>query len=412
MGRLSTIFVRNAKAGRHADGDGLYLFVRPTGSKQWVCRLVVANADGTKGKRRDFGLGSATLISLADARHMAIEYKELARKGIDPSIELRNREVERIANEAKMSVVFSDAAMRAYKELSPSWKNPKHRAQWINTIERYTFPYLGDKRVNEIEARDIIHALKVIWLEKPETARRVRQRIATVLDFSYGQGWRDRDAPMRAVSLALPKQPSRNNHFAAVPYLEASSVFSQLWDLEASMGRLALLYAILTAARSGEVRGAKWSEINLEQKIWTIPAERMKAGKEHIVPLTEKVIEILDKVKPLQQTSDSFLFPSTKLGPLSDMTLSASQKSVIEGFTVHGWRSTFRDWSSEITGFPSDVCEAALAHTISNKVEAAYRRGALLEKRRKLMDAWASYLEDRNMKVVDITDVREIKVRS
>jgi integrase len=360
----------------------LQLYVKDSGTKSWVLRITV------NGKRQDFGLGSFEEVSLADARRKADEIRATVRAGGDP---------KRMKAEAKAAqsavVTFREAAEATHKEQEGGWKNAKHRAQWLSSLAAYAYPAIGDVPVSEIEGPAIRDLLAVIWLAKPETARRVRQRIGAVLDWAYAKGLRQSEAPMRSLSKGLPRQPKKDNHFAALPYDEAPALMAELAKL-GTAGRLALRFLILTAARSGEVRHASWQEIDLEDQVWTVPASRMKAGKEHVVPLTAPAIEILQALQGAYGcAASSPLFPGKGGKPLSDMTLTKVLRTELSGsYTVHGFRSTFRDWAAEQTSCAGEVVEAALAHTIANKVEAAYRRTNYLEKRRILMKEWASFL--------------------
>lgn len=385
MGSLTALAVKAAtKAGRYGDGNGLFLFVKESGARSWVLRV---QADG---KRRDFGLGSLADVGLADARGKADEIRKQFRSGIDPV------EAKREAKAARAVIpTFADAAQLAFDEQKAAWRNPKHRAQWISSLQTYAYPSLGKLRVNMIDGPMIRDMLLPIWLEKPETARRVRQRVATVLDWSHAKGFRESEAPMRAIAKGLPRQPRKDGHFAAIPYPELPALMAKL-AMSGGMGALGLRFAILTAARSGETRGALWGEIDLEAATWTVPATRMKAGKAHIVPLSDAAFEIL-KMAALTSNCkpDTPVFPSVTGKLLSDMTLAKALKTAGGStYTVHGMRSAFRDWAAEMTGTPGDVVEAALAHTIANRVEAAYRRTNYLDKRRLLMNAWASYLAE------------------
>jgi integrase len=382
MANLSPFHVKNAKPGRHGDGKGLYLLVGPGGSKSWVLR-VQAN-----GRRRDFGLGSLDVVSLSEAREKAAEGRKMVREGLDPAIEWRRRRTP--------APTFEGAARLYHGTVKGSWRNPKHADQWINTLETYAFPNLGKLTVNRIDAADIQSVLIPIWQSIPETARRVRQRIGTVLDYARGQGWRDSEAPMRAVNTLMKgiRQPKAKN-FSAMPYEAVPSFVAKLQDGGISVGKLALRFLILTAARSGEVRGATWPEIDLQQALWNIPADRMKAREAHSVPLTKEAVEVLEAVKPFSGgKANAFVFPGLKRGqPLSDMTLTKVLKtSGANGYTVHGFRSSFRDWVADCTSYPGEWAEAALSHTLPNKVEAAYRRTKFLGQRRPLMESWAAYL--------------------
>lgn len=383
MGQLTALKVKAAKVpGRYQDGAGLMLVVKPSGARSWLLRIQAY------GKRREFGLGSASDVSLADARQKADELRRQYRSGLDPVALKRAAKAE-----ADGIPTFETAARQVHAEHRAGWRNAKHAAQWLSTLEKYAFPFIGERTVAAIEGPEIRDLLAKIWLSKPETARRVRQRIGTVLDWAHAKGYRAAEAPMRSISRGLPRQPKRDNHFAALPYEELPALMAEL-EATVSLGRLALRFVILTAARSGEVRGATWAEIDLNQKIWTIPADRMKAGKEHVIPLSEPASRILKAAEPFRgRKKDAFIFPGKPGKPLSDMTLTKVLRDTGQAhITVHGFRSSFRDWAAEQTATPGDVVEAALAHTIRNKVEAAYRRTNYLEKRRTLMEAWGAFL--------------------
>lgn len=365
--------------GRYADGNGLYLQVRPSGSKDWMLRIVV------QGRRRDIGLGSETLVTLSDARDLALKYRRIARAGGDPLEERRK-------NQAVPT--FKEAAERVHHAHSQSWRNAKHRAQWINTLEQYVFPEIGNRAVDQVESADILRVLMPIWTEKPETARRVRQRIGTVLDWAQASGFRMAGNPAAAVMKGLPKQNKPKDHFKAIPYADLPSLLPSIREFAAMPStKLALEFLILTAARTGEVIGADWSEIDTENKAWLIPGSRMKARHDHRVPLTDRCIEILAQARALDPKSE-FVFPGRSPGkPLSNMAmLTLLKRDIGVNWTVHGMRSAFTDWASERTNFPREVCDMALAHTIKDKTEAAYRRGDLFAKRRELMEAWEGFV--------------------
>lgn len=379
MGKLTATAVKAMREpGRYPDGDGLMLFVDRNGARRWIFRIQVS------GKRRDFGLGSAKDVTLADAREGAAALRKQVLAGIDPVAE-KKREREPIPT-------FAAAARRVHEEHKRGWKNGKHQAQWISTLETYAFPRLGDMTVDAIEGPAVRDVLAEIWLEKPETARRMRQRIGTVLDWAYAKGFRLTEAPMRSLSKGLPRQPRKGDrHHAALPYTEVPAFLAKLRERE-SVGRLALEAALLTAARSGEVRGATWAELDLEAATWTIPASRMKAGKPHVVPLSTPALDVFRRAVRLRQAESDLLFPGMRSGkPLSDMTLLKVLRDMDAGVTVHGFRSSFRDWVAEATNTPGEVAEAALAHAVPNAVERAYKRTDFFEKRRRLMDAWAAY---------------------
>jgi len=387
MGKLNPLQVRNLKEpGRYSDGDGLILEVRPGGSKSWLARLQ------SNRRRRDYGLGSLKDISLNEAREKAREYRKLLRAGIDPLEAKRQfREIP----------TFKAAAKAYHSEWKKRRRNAKHEAQWLSTLESYAFPRFGDLRVDQIGTGQVRDALADIWLTKPETARRVRQRIGKVLDYAHGAGWRSAFA-MNAVNGSLPEQPRKTGRFEAMPYARIPE-FSGTIKERPSMGRLALEALILTAARSGEIRGACWSELDLEAATWTVPAERMKAGKDHVVPLSPAALDVFRRAAELRTEATELVFYGSKRGkPLSDMTLLKVLRDLKEPYTVHGFRSAFRDWVAEQTNVAGEIAEAALAHAIPNKVEAAYKRTDFLDKRRKLMDAWGNYCIGEVAKVVQL----------
>lgn len=383
MTGLTLLEVKNAKPGRHADGKGLYLLVKPSGAKSWVLRVQVG------GRRRDYGLGSLDLVSLSEARDRALAYRKTAKSGLDPSLERKKAQ--------RAIPTFEEAARSYHKAVKASWRNGKHADQWLSTLKAHAFPTIGSLRVDHVDAPTIQSVLLPIWLTLPETARRVRQRITSVLDFAHGQGWRETETPRNAVNTLMKriKQPRRSGGFAAMPYAELPAFMGKLRGESPTVGRLALQFLILTAARSGEVRGARWDEIDFEKAQWNIPADRMKAGEAHSVPLPPAALEALRQVRELTTVRKGQpIFPGLKGQPLSDATLAKVLRVAGGGaYTVHGMRSAFRDWIAEQTSFPGDWAEAALAHTLPNKVEAAYKRTKFLEQRRKLMTAWADYLE-------------------
>lgn len=377
MGKLSATAVRAAtRPGKMGDGDGLFLIVQPGGSKSWVCRVQ------KNGNRRDFGLGSASKIPLKIARERAAEIRTWVEMGLDPAFERRK---------AEGIPTFKEAAAKVLAAHRKTWRNEKHEGQWLRTLESYVFPALGSIGVHEITGPMIRNVLAEIWLSKPETARRVRQRIGTVLDWAYASGYRETEAPMRAITKGLPRQPKKDGHFAAMPYAQVPAFITELRKRE-SFSRLALEFAILTAARSGEVRGAVWHEIDITERLWTLPKDRMKACREHVVPLTKAAMRIIERCMELRARDCLLVFPGMRDSqPLSDMTLTKLLKEMKQPYTAHGFRSAFRDWVSEETDCAGDIAEAALAHVVSNKTEAAYRRGNLLDKRRDLMSRWSLF---------------------
>jgi integrase len=396
-GKLTATKVRALKEpGRYGDGAGLMLVIGSDGSRKWVLRL---QADG---RRRDFGLGSAADVTLANARSEAERLRQMVRAGLDPVAE-RNRVADPVPT-------FSEAARRVHAEHRPTWKNAKHAAQWLTTLEAYAFPHFGDVSVADVTGPMVRNALADIWLTLPETARRVRQRIGAVLDWAHAKGYRSSEAPraMLTAGRGLPRQPKNRGHFAALGW-KAVPAFLQALDRTPHAGegtKLAVRFLILTAARSGEVRGALWSEIDHEARVWSIPGERMKAGRPHTVPLSNAAMAVLERAALMRMSddADALVFPGERRGrPLSDMTLTMALRRMKADCTVHGFRSSFRDWAAEATNFPREVAEAALAHVLADKVEAAYRRSDLLEKRRKLMEAWAGFCTGANGKVISLS---------
>jgi len=378
VGTLTTAGIKAiSEPGRYIDGDGLMLRVTESGSKNWILRVRI------EGERRDVGLGSFKVVTLAEAREKAREYRRLIAQGVDPVAE-KKKVVDPVPT-------FREAATRVHADHKAAWKNGKHQAQWISTLETYAFPMIGARPVDKIEGPLIRDVLAPIWLTKPETARRVRQRIGAVLDWSYVKGYRETEAPMRSLAKGLPRQPRKDGHFAAMAYSDVPKLIARLRE-RSSVGRMALEALILTAARSGEIRGATWSEVDLNTGMWSVPAERMKMGRVHHVPLAPQAIEAFRRAEGLRVPCSDLVFPGQKLkSPVSDMTLLKVMRDMETGVTVHGFRSAFRDWVAEETSYPGEVAEAALAHAIPNKVEAAYRRTDFLEKRRSLMREWATF---------------------
>jgi integrase len=365
------------KRGRHADGGGLYLSISPNGGRRWVFLY------RWHRKPTEIGFGSARDVTLARARELAAQSRAKLAEGINP------KETRRATNGS----TFGDCADRAIDAMRPSWRNRKHAAQWEMTLRDYAAP-LRRLPVDKITTDDVLSVLKPLWNEKPETASRLRGRIERVLDSAKAQGLRNGENPARwrghLDQLLSKRQRLTRGHHAAMGYADLPTFMRDLQTRQATAAR-ALEFAILTAARSGEVLGGRWPEFDLDRGVWTVPAKRMKAGREHRVPLSRRALKI---VKAMHHARDGdFVFPGQKYGkPLSVTALEmVLRRSKIEGATVHGFRSTFRDWAAERTNFTNEVCEAALAHVIENKSEAAYRRGDLFGKRRTLMDAWAVY---------------------
>ncbi len=401
-GKLTAVKVRNLKEpGRYVDGNGLMLVIGADGSRKWVLRIQHG------GKRRDIGLGSAADVSLAEARDAAETMRKQIRAGVDPVAERRKA----AEPEPERAPTFKEAALKVHAEHAPSWKNAKHGAQWLATMDRHAFPSLGDVPVDQVTGPMVRDALASIWLTIPETARRVRQRIGTVLDWAHAKGYRASEAPMRSISKGLPKQPKGHEHFAALPWSDVPGFLVTLRETDKAgvVVKLLFEFLILTAVRSGEARGARWSELDLDARLWTIPKARMKAGKAHVVPLSDRAVKLLEQARDLRTDDklDALVFPGSRSGrPMSDMALTMLLRRMGAGCTAHGFRSSFRDWAAESTNFPREVAEAALAHAVGNKVEAAYRRSDLLEKRRKLMEAWAGFCAGTGGRVVPMSRKR------
>ena len=398
---------RITKSGRHAVGvvPGLLLVIKPeTGAKSWILRVTVGN------KRRNIGLGGYPEITLAKAREKARESKELIEKGIDP---VEQKKALRLAfiKSQNGCMTFAEATQRCYEKKLPEFKNIKHSKQWMSTLENYAFPIIGRMPVNEIDLPHVISVLEPIWETKTETATRLRQRIEAVLTWATVSKYRKGENPARwkgNLSEVLPKPNKIKTvkHMPALPYKEINAFMTELKEKE-GMGARALELIILTACRSSECRLATWDEIDFQEKTWTIPAERMKAGKEHRIPLTDDAIKLLNNLPHFE--GSNYLFTAPKGGPISDMTISAVCRRMEVEAVPHGFRSTFRDWAAETTNFPREVAEQALAHTLPSTVEAAYRRGDLFNKRVKLMNAWNTYINKKTDESAKVIPIREAK---
>ncbi len=372
--RLTAAFVKTAKAGRHYDEHGLMLRVLPSGSRHWVWRGTVG------GRRVDLGLGGYPYTSLAEARQKAFEYRKLARAGHDP----------RAVKDAPPT--FEAALEEVLAIQRPSWRpGSRSEAQWRASLRRYAFPRLGSMPVDQITTADVLAVLAPIWGTKRETARRVRQRIGAVMKWAVAQGHRTDNPAGDAIAAALPKGGAPRKHFRALPHAEVGAAIAEVWKSGAAVAtKLALEFLILTAARSGEVRWARWDEIDDEAATWTIPADRTKSGREHRVPLSGRALAVLGVAEEFGDGSD-LVFPSPAGGVLSSSTLSKAIRDLELDCVPHGFRTSFRVWCGD-TGVDREVAEAALAHVVRNKVEAAYARGTLFERRREVMEAWGDYV--------------------
>lgn len=390
--KLSARKVDAAAPGKHEDGGGLRLVVSPTGAKKWVLRVTI------RGKRREMGLGTYPDVTLATARDEAARCRSIAKAGGDPI-------AERTAVK-RQTPSFTSCAAQYIRSQRHGWRNPKHQRQWVRTLKTYARPVIGERLVNEITTEDILKILSSIWTTKNETAKRVQGRIENVLDFANAHGFRAETNPARwrgHLDKLLPK-PTRVRsvtHHPAMPYSDVAAYMDELRHMD-GIAPKALRFLILTATRTNEVRFAQWSEINLTDATWIIPAGKMKSHREHRVPLASEAMEILDELPHLQD--NPYLFPGMReRRPISNMALLNTMRRTGFGvrgargnYVPHGFRSSFRDWSGEVSSFPRDVAEMALSHVIENKVEAAYRRGDLFRKRRTMMQEWADYLTTRD----------------
>ncbi|MEQ1638800.1 MAG: integrase arm-type DNA-binding domain-containing protein [Methylococcales bacterium] len=372
--------------GYYSDGDNLYLRVSGTLSKSWA---FVYKKDG---KRTEMGLGSFPDVTLENARDKAEEPRKTLKAGIDPLQDKRQQTRTKRLTKAKL-FTFKQCGESYIKSHTPSWKNPKHIQQWTNTLTQYVYPFFGDLDVKEVDTGLVTQCLEPIWLTKNETAGRVRGRIESILDWATAHKYRSGDNPARWRGhldklLANPSKVQKTEHHSALPYTEISAFITQLRQQEGIAAKC-LEFTILTASRTGETIGATWDEIDFNRKVWTIPASRMKAGKEHRVPLNQHTIGILSSMSEIK--TNAFVFAGTSKGLSNMAMLQLLKRMERTDITVHGFRSSFRDWAAESTAYPAEVVEMALAHSIKNQVEAAYRRGDLLEKRNKLMEEWGRY---------------------
>ena len=384
-------------SGWHAVGhvSGLGIKVAPSGSRAWVLRTTVA------GKRREFGLGGFPTISLASARERARSTLDKIYAGADPAVEKREVKAALIAQKAKL-VTFKNLAQQYIDQHEASWKNSKHAAQWVSTLETYAYPICGSMVVAEITTPILLNILEPIWQTKTETASRLRGRLEAILDYATAKGLRDGPNPARwkgnlALTLPAKRKVSPVVHYRALEVKDMPNFYKKLKAINGTAAR-ALEFLVLTAARSGEVRGMQWNEVDLINKVWVIPASRMKGGREHRVPLSKAAVSILNSIK--KNPVSKFVFESSKVEkPLSDMALTALMRRMNVDAVPHGMRASFRNWSAEQTSYPNEVCEMALAHTIPSGTERAYRRGDLFDKRRFLMNDWESYLKAKVKKI-------------
>lgn len=378
-----------SKPGRYADRGGLYLNVSRAGTKSWVYRYQINK------KRHEMGIGSVKYVSLREARQKADRASEQRSQGLDPKL-ARDKEKQQAINQAEWT--FDRCAEDYIKSHKAGWKNEKHASQWTNTLTKYATPVIGDLAVDLIETSHVMQVLEPIWRTKTETASRVRGRIESVLSWATVQGYREGPNPALwrgHLDMLLPKRSKVQpvQHHNAMPYADIPSLMKQLYK-EPTLSKQALAFLILTGCRTNEVLQAQWNEIDRKSKIWTIPGNRMKSGREHRVPLSKQAVELLESLPIL----NDWLFPSRGNRPLSNMAMLVllKQKLKFSHLTVHGFRSSFRDWAAEVSHFPREIAEAALAHVITDKTEAAYQRGDLIEKRRTMMQEWGDYILPNN----------------
>ena len=387
--KLSPRKVATATAGKHEDGGGLRLVFSKSGSRKWVLRFTF------RSKRREMGLGSFPDTGLAEARRKAESFRKLAEEGVDP---IYTRDLEK---QPQTNPTFTNCAARYIQSHRRSWRNAKHARQWVSTLKTYVRPVIGNLPIEEVTTQDVLKILTPIWIVKNETAKRVQGRMENILDFAAAHGYREPINPARWRGhldklLAKPSKVQNVTHHPAMPYEQVADFMTAVQPYR-SMSSKALQLLILTATRTSEVLNAEWHEVDLENATWTIPAERMKVRREHRIPLSHQAVSLLSNLPRV--TGNSYVFPGMKAGrPLSNMSLLKFMHGMGYGpngengnYVPHGFRSSFRDWTGEVTSYPRDVAEMALAHAIENKVEAAYRRGDLFEKRRKMMQEWADY---------------------
>ena len=381
---LSAVQIRGVRNPGMYSGGGLYLRVDESGAKRWVQRVTIV------GKRRNLGLGGYPAVSLADARQAALDNAKAIREGRDPLAE--KREAAEVRNKP-VTPTFAEAAETVIGMRRPTWSNDKHAYQWTQSLTTYAFPTIGNNLVSDIDSADILTVLTPIWTTKSETARRVRQRVATVLDWTIAQGYRVDNPAGKTILTVLSKVRRTKQHHLVLPYREVPSALIKVTQSTANaVTKLAFEFLVLTAARSGEVRLATWAEIDWDNRVWTVPAERMKARHEHRVPLSSRALVTLRGARDLSDQPSELLFPTRSGKPLSDMALTTLLRRLRIPAVPHGFRSSFKDWSMECSGTSWADQETALAHRLGDSTEAAYARSDLLEQRRPLMEAWASFL--------------------
>ena len=382
--------------GRYADGNNLYLEIDKSGARRWTLRVTVL------GRRRDMGLGGVSTVSLEEARELAYQYKKIARSGGDPILERQKNK--------GLQTTLIHCAKKVHQINLPTWKNQKFAKQWFSSLEHHVFPTIGKLPISQVTSADILRVLTPIWNTKGDTAKKIKQRLRMIIKWARAQGYFQGDDPVELAEQALPKQLKSDDHHKSLEFEKLPEMISNLKKSKISLPtKLALEFTILSACRTNEVLNAKWEEIDLTKLVWSIPSERMKGGKVHQVPLTDRMTVILNDCKKLK-TNNDLLFPSEINGEaLSNNTMRLALKKRLKvDATVHGMRSSFKDWASETTNFANEVSEMALAHTISNKTELAYRRRTLIEKRRHLMQKWSDYLNNKEGEVIELYKTAEL----
>ena len=408
---LTVRAVETKKPGKYADGgrSGLWLNVSPTGARRWFVRVVI------DGKRREMSLGTYPLTSLADAREKALDAQKLARRGQDP-IKTRNQNEIRKTS----TPTFTSCAAKFIRSHRRGWRNKKHARQWVSTLKTYARPTIGNVPVDRVETEEILAILTPLWTQKTETAKRVQGRIENILDFAAARKWREPINPARWRGhldklLPKPSKVTKVQHFPAMDFKSVPAFMTEL-EVNESFSSLALQLLILTATRTSEVLRATWTEFDLESSVWTLAPERMKGAREHKVPLSNSAMTILSNLPRIE--GNPFVFPGARHGrPLSNMALLQLMRGMGYGaggnrgaFVPHGFRSSFRDWSGEVSSFPRDIAEMALAHAIKDKTEAAYRRGDLLNKRRLMMQEWADWCTKPKDKIVPVNEAKKVAI--
>jgi len=394
---LTTLKVRKLDIpGRYADGNNLYLEIDKSGARRWILRVTVL------GRRRDMGLGGVSTVSLEEARELAYKYKKIARSDGDPILERQKNK--------GLQTTLVYCAKKVHQINLPTWKNQKFAKQWFSSLEHHVFPTIGKLPISQVTSADILRVLTPIWNTKADTAKKIKQRLRMIIKWARAQGYFQGDDPVELAEQALPKQLKSDDHHKSLEFEKLPEMISNLRKSKISLPtKLALEFTILSACRTNEVLNAKWEEIDLTKLLWSIPSERMKGGKVHQVPLTDRMTVILNDCKKLK-TNNDLLFPSEINGEaLSNNTMRLALKKRLKvDATVHGMRSSFKDWASETTNFANEVSEMALAHTISNKTELAYRRRTLIEKRRQLMQKWSDYLNNKEGEVIELYKTGEL----